>query len=501
MIDRDALFTGLAEAAWEGRVAAYADKVLAEAESVERALVAFSLANLCGLDAEAAGLVTGEGELAMAAGQGAAASGFGADKASSFGAAKASSFGAALETAFRARGASPRPVACLRSCSSAACRSAAACSASCPFGALSVDPETGRIDLDRERCIDCGRCVEACPDASIQDRVEYLPVLELLRSGRRVVAAVAPAIVGQFGAPEAEGGAPEALGNGRSLERLRRAFKLLGFADMVEVAFFADMLSLKESAEFDEQVASKEDFLVSSCCCPVWVAMLRRVYSGLVRHVSPSVSPMIAAGRVLKRLDPDCAVVFVGPCVAKKAEAKEAELAGAIDCVLTFQEMADVFRARKIEVSALEGLASTEYASRGGRLYARAGGVSVAVGEAVAALYPAKARFFLARKADGVPACRELLASLSASEGEAAPAEGAATFIEGMGCVGGCVGGPKAIRPREEGRAAVDAFALDSEVKVATKSECMRELLGRIGAPDPAALHSSLAAELFERKF
>jgi Iron only hydrogenase large subunit, C-terminal domain len=477
MIDRESLFTGLVNAAWEGGIASYADAALAKADHVDRALTAFTLANLCGLDAQAADLLLGA---SLAAG-----------------------FGAALEAAVLRHGAvlkrgsgggpSPRPVASLGRCANSACRAnGGSCAASCPFGALSVDRESGRVDIDGDSCVDCGRCVEACPDAIIQDRVEYLPVLEMIRSGRRVVAVVAPAIVGQFASVSGAGG-----GDDSSIGRLRSAFRLIGFADMVEVAFFADMLSLKEAAEFDEQVASKEDFLVSSCCCPVWVAMLRRVYSGLVRHVSPSVSPMVAAGRVLKRLDPDCAVVFVGPCVAKKAEAKEQDLSGAIDHVLTFQEMADVFKARAVDLAALDDAPAVEYASRGGRLYGRAGGVSIAVGEAVAALFPGKARYFQAAMADGVPACRELLASLSTREAAAA----GATFIEGMGCVGGCVGGPKAVLPKELGRERVDAFALGSEISVATQSECMREVLGRIGAPDPAALHSSEAAALFERKF
>ena len=65
------------------------------------------------------------------------------------------------------------------------------------------------------------------------------------------------------------------FGKDVSIYQLRTAFKKLGFTEMVEVAFFADMLTLKEAVEFDEHVKDKDDFLITSCCCPMWVAMVK----------------------------------------------------------------------------------------------------------------------------------------------------------------------------------------------------------------------------------
>ena len=167
------------------------------------------------------------------------------------------------------------------------------------------------------------------------DQVQFLPLANILKDNSPVIAAVAPAIVGQFGSDIKIG-------------QLRSAFKKMGFTDMVEVAFFADMLTLKESIEFDHYVNSEDDLMITSCCCPMWVGMLKRVYKDLVKYVSPSVSPMIAAGRVIKKLNSNCNVVFVGPCIAKKAEAKNKDIAGSIDFVLTFQELKDIFETFKI---------------------------------------------------------------------------------------------------------------------------------------------------------
>ena len=80
---------------------------------------------------------------------------------------------------------------------------------------------------------------------------------------------------------------------------------------MVEVALFADILTLKEALEFDRTIQKKEDFLLTSCCCPIWIAMIRRVYDQLVTHVPGSVSPMVACGRSIKVLDPDAVTVFI----------------------------------------------------------------------------------------------------------------------------------------------------------------------------------------------
>lgn len=331
-----------------------------------------------------------------------------------------------------------------------------ACEASCPFDAILMNEEnTGRY-IDVERCTDCGKCVDACKSGNIVDKVQFLPLFELINSDKPVIAAVAPAIANQF--------------NGANLNKMRTAFKNIGFTDMVEVAFFADMLTLKEAVEFDAMVKNEDDFMITSCCCPMWVAMIKKVYGDLIKHVSPSVSPMIAAGRVMKKLNPDVKVVFVGPCIAKKSEAKEPDLLGDIDFVLTFQEVQEIFDALDVDPSKLSETPTIEYASRGGRLYARTGGVSIAIKEAVELLFPNKYENLTEVQGNGVKECKALLNKVISGEIQG-------NFIEGMGCVGGCVGGPKAILKMEEGTKMVNECAENAEFKVATQSEKMQEIL------------------------
>ncbi|WP_234117087.1 [Fe-Fe] hydrogenase large subunit C-terminal domain-containing protein [Clostridium hydrogenum] len=355
------------------------------------------------------------------------------------------------------------------------------CQKSCPFDAILLDKEKQKTYIASELCTDCGKCIDACPSNSLMDKTEFLPIMELLKNNETVIAAVAPAISGQFG-------------ENVTLDKLRTAFKQVGFSDMIEVAFFADMLTLKEAVEFDEHVSSKDDFLITSCCCPIWVGMLKKVYGDLVKHVSPSVSPMIAAGRVIKKLNPDCKVVFIGPCIAKKAEIREKDLIGAIDFVLTFEETKQIFEALNINPSELSPDKSTSYASREGRLYARTGGVSTAVGEAVTKLFPSKGKLFKPIKVHGIKECKQLLGDTQNGILES-------NFLEGMGCIGGCVGGPKALVSKEDGTTAVNEVAENSEIKISLDNDCMKDILKRLGITSTDDFKDEEKVKILEREF
>lgn len=334
------------------------------------------------------------------------------------------------------------------------------CAAACLFDAI-VRDEQGKLTVDPERCSGCGACIDACKSGNLTASRDVLPALDALKHAKGpAFALIAPAFHGQFSAEVTPG-------------RLRTAFKRLGFTGMVEVALFADILTLKEALEFDRHVNSAGDFQLTSCCCPVWISMIRKQYHELMGHVPGAVSPMIAAGRAVKQLHPDALTVFIGPCMAKKTEAREADVAGAVDYVLTFQEVQDIFRAADIHPEQLEET-ERDHSSRAGRIYARTGGVSEAVRSTVAQLRPDRAIPVHAAQADGVKACRELIETIKKGERKA-------NFFEGMGCPGGCVGGPKVLVERDVGEANVEQYGLQAQYKTPLDNPYVPELLRRLG--------------------
>lgn len=334
-----------------------------------------------------------------------------------------------------------------------------ACKQSCVFDAIEPG-EDGILQINPNLCTGCGICIDTCKTKKLTASKDILPALKAVREAKgHVYALIAPAFLGQFSELVTPG-------------KLRSAFKAIGFTGMVEVALFADLLTLKEALEFDKHIQNKNDYQLTSCCCPVWIALIKNIYKDLMPHVPGAVSPMIACGRVVKKLHPDAVTVFIGPCLAKKKEAKEPDIIDAIDYVLTFQEILDVFEAAEIKPEELPE-SEKDHSSRAGRIYARTGGVSEAVQETVKQLNPKRKIQVKAEQADGVPACKALIERLKNGETDA-------NFFEGMGCVGGCVGGPKAMINREEGKRLVNKYGEQATYATPLENPYVIELLHRL---------------------
>jgi iron only hydrogenase large subunit-like protein len=327
--------------------------------------------------------------------------------------------------------------------------------------------------------VGCALCIQECRAKNLAASKDVIPALQAIRSHKGLVyALIAPAFLGQFSDDVTPG-------------KLRNALKEVGFDGMIEVALLADILTLKEALEFDAKIKTQEDYQLTSCCCPMWIAMIRRIYKDLMPHVPPAVSPMIAAGRMVKRLHPDAITVFIGPCLAKKAEAREKDIAGAVDFVLTFQEAQEVFKILDIDPSKMED-SEKDHSSRAGRTYAYAGGVSAAVEATLDRLNPHRSISIRTLAASGVPACKSMINALLAGNTDA-------NFFEGMGCVGGCVGGPRAIIDKETGRQNVEKYGLAAPYQTPIDNPYVVELLHRLGLETVESLLEK--SDIFTRSF
>lgn len=333
----------------------------------------------------------------------------------------------------------------------------AKCVTACMFQALEI--KDGNVTLNPENCTGCAQCIEACENQNLTFSRDAVKAVEILKtSDTPVYALMAPAYIGQFGEEATPG-------------RIRSALKGMGFTGMIEVAAFADILTLKESLEFCTNMEQEEGFQLTSCCCPIWISMIRKDFQKIAGHLPASVSPMIACGRIVKKLHEGCKTIFVGPCMAKKAEIREPDLAGAIDCVLTFEEMQDIFNALSIDFSKMEN-DENEHAAAAGRMYARTGGVSRAVKECVESID--KEKQLKPVYACGVPDCKSMLQNILDGKREG-------NFFEGMACPGGCVGGPKRNIDREEATKLVDSYVARSRYRTPGENPYVLDLIQRLG--------------------
>ncbi len=351
------------------------------------------------------------------------------------------------------------------------------CTSVCFYKAITHDKD-GNIEISDQDCVGCGDCIIACDAHNLTEIKEVVPIFEMINSAVPVYALIAPAYLSQFGPDMTPG-------------RLRSAFKQLGFAGLIEVALFADILTLKEALEFDAAVTREEDFVLTSCCCPMWIGMIEKVYSRLVPHMPPSVSPMVASGRAVKQLHPEAKTVFIGPCIAKKAESRQKDIADAVDYVLTFKEMADIFDAAGVDPKKLEE-DLRDHSSAAGRIYARTGGVSEAVAATVERIAPDRKLPLKAKQGNGVPECKALLKAIMEGAADA-------NFLEGMGCVGGCVGGPRALIDRKEGAKNVDAYAGLAANKTPVDNPFVLDMLQRLGFDSTESLLKP--GNIFTRNF
>ncbi|NLL73182.1 MAG: iron hydrogenase [Clostridiales bacterium] len=348
----------------------------------------------------------------------------------------------------------------------------------CPFHAINPD-KSGVIQIDEELCSGCTYCIQECRGKKLTSSKDVIPALQAFRSHEGFVyALIAPAFLGQFSREVTPG-------------KLRSAFKKIGFDGMLEVALFADILTLKEALEFDKNIQTEEDYQLTSCCCPVWIAWIKNIYNELVPHVPPSVSPMIASGRAVKAMYPDALTVFIGPCLAKKAEARDKDIADAIDYVLTFQEIQDIFNIMDINPAKMEE-SEKDHSSRAGRIYAHTGGVSEAVKLTLERINPTRKITIQTQKADGVKACKRLIEDIMAGKTSA-------NFYEGMGCEGGCVGGPKTLIPHEEGRKNVEKYGDSASFPTPIDNPYVIELLKQLGFETIESLLND--SDIFTRTF
>ncbi len=176
------------------------------------------------------------------------------------------------------------------------------CAASCGMNAIGSD-EDGKAVINYDKCVSCGMCLVNCPFGAIVDKGQIFQTIYSIKEGDEVIAAIAPAFVGQFGPSVTP-------------DKVKAALMSLGFADVVEVAIGADLCTIEEAADFLDKVPEKQPFMATSCC-PAWSVMAKKEFPQFAPYISMALTPMVLTARMIKKDHPNAKVVFIGPCAAK----------------------------------------------------------------------------------------------------------------------------------------------------------------------------------------
>lgn len=293
----------------------------------------------------------------------------------------------------------------------ASCKHCYKCVRICSVKAIRVKNAQAQIMTDY--CVLCGHCLEVCPQNAKTFASDLEMVKAYLAAGKKVALSIAPSYLGIFDYDRPG--------------QVICALKKLGFTYVRETAEGAALVTDAYQKLMDE--GQMENIITT--CCPSVNDLVEKYYPELIGDMAPVVSPMVAHGMLMKKLyGDDVKLVFAGPCVAKKEEAREDERTeGYIDAVITFAELEDWFKEAGIDVFACEEMPVDNPDPKINRLYPVRKGVmtSVDTGHGTGG--------YTMFDIDGMENCRELFEEMK--EGRLKHC-----FIEANMCEGGCIKGP-----------------------------------------------------------
>lgn len=291
------------------------------------------------------------------------------------------------------------------------------CEEVCPVNAISQNA-AGHEEIDMEKCILCGRCMQACPFGAIIPSSEVPRIIQDINRHKEIVALVAPAIAGQFRA---------------SLGQIYGAIKAVGFSDLYEVAEGAELTARQEADELVDLYKQSEHPGLMSSCCPAWVDYVKKNQPAWRASISHTPSPLALTAIEVRKKHPNAQLVFIGPCLAKKAEVQDNPN---VDYAMSFEELGSLIVAHNVEVAEQEVFHLSDKAPTLGRNFALSGGVAGAINTLLQ-------RNVEVHQLSGLnkTTVRQLARAVKDKKTD---------FFEVMCCEGGCVGGCQSLTSLSE---------------------------------------------------
>lgn len=386
-------------------------------------------------------------------------------------------------------------------------------------------------DLAQTDCVGCGQCRAVCPTGAISIKQNVEPVWAALADKNiRVVAQIAPAVrvaVGdKFGIKKGE----------NTLGRLVAALRRIGFDEVYDTNFGADLTVMEESKELVERLESGENLPLFTSCCPAWVKFCENRYPEFRKNISTCRSPQEMFGALLKeearmnaakereegREPGKTMVVSIMPCTAKKAEITRPEHftdgEQNVDYVLTTTEITRMIQEAGIDLAQVQPEALDMpfgLSSGAGAIFGVTGGVTEAVLRRLINSSRAEdleeISFSGIRGVDGI---KEAKVNLNGREVKIAVVNGLHCaedlldkmkagevhydFVEVMACKRGCIAGggqPVPIGPRTKKARLEGIYKIDSmaQIKLSNENPIITEVYaGILKGKEHKLLHNEM---------
>lgn len=292
------------------------------------------------------------------------------------------------------------------------CRDCHKCVRICPVKAIGI--VNGHATLVENSCIYCGRCVQECPRGAKRILNQMEEITKAKVQGKKIVLSLAPSFISAF---------PE-----YSYLQLVKLLHRAGFDAVQETAIGAEIVSFAYKRELEDC-----DKTLISACCPVAVNLIEKYFPTLVENISPTRSPMVVHGGMLKeKYGQDAFVVFAGPCIGKFYEAKE--FPEAIDLVITFEQLNEMLERVKYALDDPNEPLKEREAYANARYFPIRGGI-------IKSFMDSEETDVDVFSVNGIEECMEVFDNVA--RGEIKP-----RFLEAMACLGGCISGPGMLHGR-----------------------------------------------------
>jgi iron only hydrogenase large subunit-like protein len=267
----------------------------------------------------------------------------------------------------------------------------------------SIKFSDGQANILADECILCGQCFVACPQNAKEIRNDVELVTNAIKSGRTVIASVAPSFISEFKIS--------------GINEIEKCLKQLGFSYAFETAVGAELVK----KQYENLIFQKENKVIISSCCHTVNTLIQKYYPHALKFLADVISPMHAHAKLIKEQFPESYIVFIGPCISKKDELL---LIDELDCVLTFEEFSDWLESENITLEEDNVSSEDAYSSR---FFPKAGGIIDSMNTENSGY-----NYYVV---DGMDSCIDVLKNLH--DGDMMNC-----FIEMSACAGGCINGP-----------------------------------------------------------